>query len=137
VKHQAVIYDQQGGGIDWTFRRGAGETSTIRIDGRVRVTAAEAVRQAVFSGLGFVIASEWLFQPELRSGVVTSVLDDWALPAIDLWAVFPSGRQASAKARAFVDFLEKQVKNTATLQELIPAPALQRARRGPRIVRQR
>jgi DNA-binding transcriptional LysR family regulator len=120
VKHQAVIYDQQGGGTDWTFRRGAVETS-IKIDGRVRVTAAEAVRQAVFAGLGLVIASEWLFEPELRAGVVTSVLDDWALPEIDLWAVFPSGRQASAKARAFVHFLEKQLTGPLKEQEFAPS----------------
>jgi len=114
VKHHAVVYDQQGGGTDWTFRRGAVETS-IKVDGRVRVTVAEGVRQAVFSGLGLVIASEWMFEPELRSGAVTSVLDDWMLPSIDLWAIFPAGRQASAKARAFVHFLEKQL--TGPLKE--------------------
>jgi DNA-binding transcriptional LysR family regulator len=108
AKHQVVVYDQQGGGTDWMFQRGTVETS-IKVDGRVRVTVAEGVRQAVFSSLGLVIASEWMFEPELRSGVVISVLDDWNLPSIDLWALFPSGRQASAKARALVHFLEKQM----------------------------
>jgi DNA-binding transcriptional LysR family regulator len=131
VKHHAVIYDQQGGGTGWTFRRGAVETS-IKVDGRVRVTAAEAVRQAVFAGLGLVIASEWLFEPELRPGVVISALDDWALPAIDLWAVFPSGRQASAKARAFVHFLEKQLekqlREPLKQQDFAPARARRKRR---------
>jgi DNA-binding transcriptional LysR family regulator len=52
-----------------------------------------------------------MFAPELVSGIVESVLDDWALPAVDLWAVFPAGRQASAKARAFADFIEGQIAN--------------------------
>jgi len=26
-----------------------------------------------------------------------------------LWAVFPTGRQVSAKARAFADFIEQQI----------------------------
>ena len=48
---------------------------------------------------GFLIGgSEWLFTPELKSGAVISVLQDWSLPAMDLWALFPAGRQASAKA---------------------------------------
>ena len=38
-----------------------------------------------------------------------SVLDDWLLPPVDLWAVFPTGRQASAKARAFASFVESQM----------------------------
>jgi len=37
------------------------------------------------------------------------VLDDWSLPAVDLWAVFPTGRQASAKARAFASFIESKM----------------------------
>jgi DNA-binding transcriptional LysR family regulator len=37
------------------------------------------------------------------------VLDDWTLPPIDLWVVFPTGRQATAKARAFADFVERRV----------------------------
>jgi hypothetical protein len=40
---------------------------------------------------------------------VIPVLQAWALPTIDLWAVFPSGRQASAKARAFEEFIETQL----------------------------
>jgi DNA-binding transcriptional LysR family regulator len=43
------------------------------------------------------------------------VLQDWSLPLLDLWAVFPTGRQASAKARAFVDFIERQLVEAATL----------------------
>jgi len=35
------------------------------------------------------------------------------LPAVDLWAVFPTGRRASAKIRAFVSFIESQLKDTA------------------------
>jgi DNA-binding transcriptional LysR family regulator len=60
----------------------------------------------VLASLGFAIASEWMFAPEL---MVASVLDDWSLPAVDLWAVFPTGRQARAKARAFAAFIERQI----------------------------
>jgi len=108
AKHQAVVYDQGGGGTAWTFRRGGAKVSVI-VDGRVRVSAAEGVREGVFAGLGLAIASDWMFAPELKSGAVKSVLDDWLLPPIDLWTVFPTGRQVSAKARAFASFIEKQL----------------------------
>lgn len=106
--HRAVIYEQRGGGATWTFRRGTAET-TITVQGRVRVSAAEGIREAVFAGLGLAVASEWMFAPELKSGAVKSVLNDWALQPSDLWAVFPTGRQASAKARAFASFIEKEL----------------------------
>jgi DNA-binding transcriptional LysR family regulator len=103
--HQAIIYDVLGGGTAWTFRKGSTEAS-VNVTGRVRVTAAEGVREAVFSGLGLAVASEWMF-PELKSGAVRAVLRDWTLPSLELWAVFPIGRRASAKARAFVTFVEE------------------------------
>ena len=34
---------------------------------------------------------------------------DWSLPPVDLWAVFPTGRQASAKARALASFVAVQI----------------------------
>jgi DNA-binding transcriptional LysR family regulator len=108
VTHQAVVYEQGGGGAAWTFRQGTAETS-VTVQGRVRISAAEGVRESVLAGLGLAIASEWMFAPELKSGTVRSVLEGWSLPPVDLWAVFPTGRQASAKARAFASFIENQL----------------------------
>ncbi len=104
-RHQAIIYDRAGGGSDWTFRRGE-QAETVRLTGRLAVNAAEGVREAVFAGLGLTVSSTWMFSPELASRRVVSVLDDWQLPGVDLWAVSPGGRQMSAKARAFTGFLE-------------------------------
>jgi len=107
--HQAIVYDLRGGGTAWTFSKGSTQTS-VNVTGRVRVTAAEGVRAAVFSGLGLAVASEWMF-PESKSGAIRAVLQDWMLPPIDLWAIFPSGRRISAKARAFVAFIEEALSN--------------------------
>jgi DNA-binding transcriptional LysR family regulator len=107
--HQAVIYEQRQGGRSWTFRQGSAEIS-VTVNGRLRVSAAEGAREAVFAGLGLSIGgSEWMFTPELKSGAVKVVLADWSLPPGELWAAFPTGRQASAKARAFTMFMERQL----------------------------
>ena len=108
LSHEAVIYEQRPGGATWGFRQGTTEIQ-VTLGGRVRVSAAEGIREAVLAGLGFAVASEWLFAPELKSGMVKPVLEDWSLPPLDLWAVFPTGRQASAKARAFAAFVEEQM----------------------------
>ena len=104
LQHQAVIYTQ-GEGPRWTFTQGVREYPIVA-RGRLNVTAAEGVRAAVLNHLGLTLASAWMFTPELASGEVKPVLTDWRLPARDLWAVFPTGRMASAKARAFVEYVE-------------------------------
>jgi DNA-binding transcriptional LysR family regulator len=105
IAHQSVIYAPDGGGMSWTFRRGSAETS-VEIGGRLKVTASEGLREAVFAHLGIAVASEWIFAPELASGIVKAVLNDWELPRVDFWAVYPTGRMASSKARAFASFVE-------------------------------
>jgi DNA-binding transcriptional LysR family regulator len=102
--HQAIIYNQRGGGGTWTFRRESSEVAVV-VSGRVATTAAEGIRAAVLADLGIAVASEWMFSPELKSGEVCSVLNDWRLPSVELWAVFPAGRMVNAKTRAFLTFL--------------------------------
>jgi DNA-binding transcriptional LysR family regulator len=109
--HSAVIYAQGGGGTTWTFQK-SGVKETIGLKNDISITAAEGVREAVFAGMGLCVTTEWMFQPELQQGRVRRVLSDWSLPDFDLWAVFPSGRQASAKARAFAQFVAASLQNT-------------------------
>ncbi|HEY2023148.1 LysR family transcriptional regulator [Paraburkholderia sp.] len=105
-RHQAIVYAVRGGGESWLFSRGDGADSTVTLSGRISVNAAEGMRTAVLAHMGVAVASEWMFAPELANGTVQAVLTDWTLPPIDLWAVFPSGRMATTKARAFVAFVE-------------------------------
>jgi DNA-binding transcriptional LysR family regulator len=106
ISHQAVIYTRGGGGESWTFRKATAEVSVV-LQGRLKVTAAEGMREAVSCEMGFAVASEWNFSPELRAGKVVAILEDWALPTTNLAAVYPTGRLASTKARAFVSFVER------------------------------
>jgi DNA-binding transcriptional LysR family regulator len=106
IAYEAVIYAQKGGGADWTFQREGAEIA-VTLKGRLRVSAAEGVRAAVLANAGIAISSEWMFAPEIADGTVKVVLQDWQLPRIDLSAVFPAGRTATAKARTFTEFVEE------------------------------
>lgn len=101
--HQTVVFSQLGD--VWNFSREGAQVSVL-VRGRARFSAAEGIRAAVLADMGLTIASDWMFAPELADGRVVRLLEDWSLPDIDLWAVFPTGRLATAKARAFVDFVE-------------------------------
>jgi DNA-binding transcriptional LysR family regulator len=112
--HETIVYDQRGGGDVWTFAREAAE-STVTLKGRLRITAAEGVREAVLASIGLAVGSEWMFAPEITTGKVKRILKDWSLPPINLWAVFPTGRNASTKARAFASFIEQELRADQSL----------------------
>jgi DNA-binding transcriptional LysR family regulator len=111
AEHSVVIYVPDSGSGSYTFRQGATELS-VSMSGRLRVSAAERVRAGVLAGMGVTVASAWMFAPELESGEVRAVLTDWSLPSVDLFAVYPTGRMPSAKARAFASFVEAELKGS-------------------------
>jgi len=112
LEHDAIIYGQSAGGQEWLFRRQDAETS-VRLQARLTLSAAEGVREAVLSGQGFAVSSRWMFAPELESGEVVPVLQEWSLPPMDLWVIYPSGRLTTAKARAFVKWFEPIINHAA------------------------
>ncbi|HUB89867.1 MAG TPA: LysR family transcriptional regulator [Dyella sp.] len=113
AQHQAVIYNPGSNQATWSFRRGESEVS-VAVSGRIQVNAAEGVRAVVLADMGIAITSAWMFADDIRQGNVKTLLEGWELPPIDLWAVFPTGRMVSAKARAFADFVEAILKDAAS-----------------------
>jgi DNA-binding transcriptional LysR family regulator len=109
LSHRAAVIHTLGGGAVWTFTR-EGVARTVTLDGPLRITAGEGIRAAVLAGLGLTVATDWMFHPELADGRVQAVMADWRLPDLDLWAVFPTGPRASAKARAFATFVEERMR---------------------------
>ncbi|MGY3230560.1 DNA-binding transcriptional LysR family regulator [Luteibacter sp. HA06] len=101
--HEAVVYSQLPDA--WVFER-AGEEVPVVMRGRARFSAAEGIRAAVLADMGLAVTSDWMFADKLIDGSVRRLLPDWNLPSIDLWVVYPSGRMASAKARAFTSFVQ-------------------------------
>jgi DNA-binding transcriptional LysR family regulator len=108
-KLQGIVLSLARGPTTWTFERD-GELVRVTPNGRVRVTAAEGLRAAVLAGLGYAIGSDWGFARDIENGRVVEVLRDWSLPPADLWALFPAGRQPSARTRAFVDFIAARMR---------------------------
>ncbi len=109
LDREAVLYTHDLGWMNgWQFRKDGTQTATA-VSGRLRLNASEAVRAAVLRGLGFTIAPQWAFAPELASGAVRPVLTEWALPDIELWMVVPMGKMTNAKARAFAAFVEREI----------------------------
>jgi DNA-binding transcriptional LysR family regulator len=112
IKHAAIVLSRGEGGDHVTFTMDGLSTEVV-LQPRLRISALEGVRAAVLTGLGVAVASEWIFKDELESGQVVEVLTDWSMPILDLWSVLPGGaRYPSAKARAFIAFVEEQLAAT-------------------------
>ncbi|MBS1102105.1 LysR family transcriptional regulator [Gluconobacter sp. Dm-62] len=113
MAHQAISYTRNSP-AKHVFQQD-GQDMSVLLNSRLHLSAAEGIRAAVLASLGLTIAADWMFEPELKSGAVVRCLTSWSLPPVDLWAVYPSGRLTSAKARAFADFVSRAVGGLETV----------------------
>lgn len=88
------------------------EGQPITLTPHLRVSSTEGLREAVLADVGIAVVTEWLFTPELVTGAVRPVLEEWKLPSATLSAVYAS-RRPSTKARSFVAFVEAALKSEA------------------------
>lgn len=88
----------------WHLSSGA-RSETIKVRGRVSANDGESALAWALDGHGILMRSEWDAAPYLRSGRLRQVLPDWTLPSANIFAVYPTRHNLSAKTRAFVDRL--------------------------------
>lgn len=93
--HGAIVYSPLE--TSWMFRKD-GPEAPVAIGGRIQVSTAEGIRAAVAADMGPTARSAWMFAPELDSSAGVRVLEDWTLPPVDLWTVFPTGRLAGPRS---------------------------------------
>jgi DNA-binding transcriptional LysR family regulator len=109
MQHECLVYTELATRNAWTFIAGpgAGEPEgaacTVRVQGRLQTNSTEVIRAAVLSGQGLGYSPDWLFEAELASGEVQTLLPDWRTPPLPMSLVSPPSRQHAAKVRAFGD----------------------------------
>ncbi|MGA4447887.1 LysR family transcriptional regulator [Ectopseudomonas chengduensis] len=111
VRHNCLAFNMQGGQQrGWTFLR-EGRRVAVKVAGNLDCNDGELLYSWVKQGLGIGWRSTWEIQAELKAGELVTVLDEYALPAYDIQAVYPQQRYLPAKVRFFIDYL-KDIYNT-------------------------
>jgi DNA-binding transcriptional LysR family regulator len=95
---------------NWSFVDADGRTVTVTVPARLEVNSPLTTRAAAIAGLGFAMLPDFVALPELESGRLVSVLDDWTRSSAGIYAVYPHRRYLPAKIRVFVDYLVRWFK---------------------------
>jgi DNA-binding transcriptional LysR family regulator len=97
-----AIISGPAGTDGWTFEKD-GRRVSLRLKGRLVVTANEGAVVAAIAGLGIATTSLIASRDALRNNSLVRVLSDWPMGMVDVHAVFPAGRAAKVAARALAD----------------------------------
>lgn len=81
------------------------ERHTVNLSGSLRVNNGDVIASAAVAGLGICASPSFLIWQREQRGELVSVLPQWQIPDIGVYAVYPAGRTLPAKTRSFIDFL--------------------------------
>jgi DNA-binding transcriptional LysR family regulator len=97
-KHRAI----GSGRAPWRFRGASALTPQPRM--QLTVNGGDVAIACALAGHGLARPLSYQVHEELRDGRLQVVLAEHELPPLPVQLVYPEGRQAAAKVRAFVDF---------------------------------
>lgn len=116
--HDAIGFTPNAGTpAPWAFRGADGSSREIAAPRvRLEANAGEVGIQAAIAGHGLTRALSYQVAPHVRAGELQIVLAAHEPPPIPIHIVYPEGRRAAAKVRAFVDFAAERLRSDPRLR---------------------
>ncbi|HFD79607.1 MAG TPA: LysR family transcriptional regulator [Gammaproteobacteria bacterium] len=107
ARHECLLFPRGEYSLSWLFRDAAGNVEEVQIRGRCLITNSESIRQCALSGMGLALLPDWLIEPDIESGKLQTLFDDYEVTATDydsaIWILQPSRAYVPLKARVFVE----------------------------------
>jgi len=101
--HRCLSYANFGKSV-WRFQRGKDQTQ-VSVASHFSANEATALLQAALAGGGIALQPTYLANPHLAQGTLQVVLPQWQVPAMTIYALYPSRKNLSPAVRALLDFL--------------------------------
>jgi len=107
ASHECLIYlpAQQG---EWQFLVD-GVSETFPVQGRMRANNGDVLLEAVIRDLGIAAQPAFICASAIKAGLVQTLLDDYPMPELGIWALFPGSRYLPQRVRVLVDYLAARI----------------------------
>ena len=119
-EHQCITYLYSGD--EWHFTDSAGKAHQVKVRGKIHTNNGDTARAMALAGAGIIWQPSFLIGPDLASGALVPLLPGFALPDIDVLAMYPSRRHLSVKVRVLIDYLVEMFAGTPPWEKAKTAP---------------
>lgn len=104
AKHNCLAISSEGSQRGWAFSEN-GKIVTLKVAGNMVCNDGAVLHEWALSGKGLAWRSMWEVGSDIEAGRLRTVLDQFAAPGNDIYAMFAQRRHLPLRIRAFVDFL--------------------------------
>ncbi|MES2537555.1 MAG: LysR substrate-binding domain-containing protein [Pseudomonadota bacterium] len=104
--HNCLAMSSEGSQRGWTFRQN-GKNVTLKVSGNMVCNDGAVLHDWALSAKGLAWRSMWEVGTEIESGKLVTVLDEFAAPGNDVYAVFAQRQHLPLRIRVLVDFLRR------------------------------
>lgn len=104
-RHHCIFLRESDETFGTWFLSCGSKKEMVKIQGPLSSNDGDCTLTWALDGHGILMRSEWDAAPYLRSGRLCAVLTDWSPTPADIYLVFPTRANLSAKTRVFIDFL--------------------------------
>jgi DNA-binding transcriptional LysR family regulator len=102
LKHRCINFRHGTAGLyRWEFDKG-NKSLSVSVNGPLIVDDVETLIRAAIDGVGLAFVSDERVIPQLESGELVRVLDDWCQPFPGFFLYYPSRRQQPAALSALI-----------------------------------
>lgn len=101
--------------VSWIFRED-GKDLLVEAPSRLTLNTNDAILDLMRRGWGLSRLLSYQVAPSLAQGTLVTVLDEFRPLPVPVHVVHPEGRIASAKVRAFVDFMVDELRQNEILR---------------------
>ena len=94
----------------WSFTnpKSNDEVINVKVSGPMATNDGQALRKAALGGIGIIYQAEALLKPDVDSGRLVKVLEQYPAQALPTHALYSPTRNITPKLRSFLDFLASQ-----------------------------
>ena len=111
-EHQCLVYSLLRDFDYWSLYDSDGKEIRTKIHPYLKASTGEFLKDAAVEGLGIILVPSFIAYKEVESGALVQLLEEYKLPQLDAYAIYPQTRYLSQRVRAFVDFLVKRFEET-------------------------
>jgi len=102
--HPCLLYTYNDSSKYWTLQNSVGSCKKqIPVDGPLLANNGDLICDAMLKGMGISSMPTFIVGDAIKKGEAKVILPEWHPPSSDIYLLYPSSKNLSAKVRAFVD----------------------------------